>query len=141
MTLTNEDQIYRALARRFVPFTDLITIPCTDNGDQMVDVETYGLKTDLSYSQLEPSTDQRLFLRSEVCERLLRAQDYLANDHPGYQLILVYAYRSMQIQQMRFEQMKTELGFGVRTDPEALEATHHFIAVPAGRRAPHRRGD
>lgn len=130
MTRVNEDQIYLALARRFVPFTDLITIPCVDNGDPMVDVETYGLKIDLSYSQLEPSTKNRLFLRQDVCKRLVQVQEYLTREQPGDQLILVYAYRSMHIQQSRFEQMKAELGYGHRTDTEAMEATHHFIAVP-----------
>ena len=126
----DRDRVFSALARRFVNYQNLLAIPMQENGDSMVDVESYGLATDLSYSKLPPSTGKQLMLRRAVCERLVIAENLLQSMKPGYRLVLVYAYRSLDIQKTNFENMKRELGFENRTDPEAMERTHHFIAVP-----------
>lgn len=126
----NKDRIFKALADRFVNYQKLIPIPIKENGDKMVDVSKFGLMVDLSYSQLSPSTGDKLILRQSVCERLVEAQKTLTAMKSGYKIVLVYAYRSMAIQKANFIKMKQELGFGDRTDPEAMERTHHFIAVP-----------
>ena len=119
-----------SLAKRFVNYQELSQIPCIDNGDDMMDVKNFDLTPTLEYSQLEPSTGNKLFLRTTVCKKLIEAQQQLDTLKPRYRLGLVYAYRSLSIQKERFQKMKQELGFGNRTDPEAMEKTHHFIAVP-----------
>jgi len=128
--MVNKDRIYKALAARFVNYQNLAPIPIEENGDAMIDTETYGIKNGLKYSKLEKSTGNKLVLREEVCKKLVEAQAELTKIKPGYKLVLVYAYRSMAVQVANFEKMKRELGFGDRTDPEAMERTHHFIAVP-----------
>lgn len=126
----NQDIIFTALADRFVNYQKLSQIPIFENNEKMVDVENYGLQVDLSYSKLEPSTGAKLILREGVCQNLVRVEAALKLECPDYKLILVYAYRSLDIQRTNFEKMKRELGFGDRTDPIAMENTHHFIAVP-----------
>lgn len=126
----NQDIIFSALADRFVNYQKLSQIPIIENGEKMVNVENYGLKVDLAYSKLESSTGDKLILREGVCQNLVRAEVTLKLEYPDYKLMLVYAYRSLQIQRTNFEKMKRELGFGDRVDPVAMESTHHFIAVP-----------
>ena len=126
----NKNKIYSAIANKFVNYQEMICIPIAENNDDMVDVASYGLTVDLSYSKLEPSTGKKLMLRRNVCERLTIAQKELSAIKDGYKLILIYAYRSLEIQRVNFEKMKVELGYGSRTDSEALESTHRFIAVP-----------
>ncbi|MBV8060029.1 MAG: D-alanyl-D-alanine carboxypeptidase family protein [Alphaproteobacteria bacterium] len=128
--MQNRDRINKALAARFVNYQNLISIPIIENSDPMRDVADFSLSADLAASALPSSTGSVLVLRQSVCERLLRAQEILQVDKPGYKLVLTYAYRSMEIQCASFEKMKRELGLGDRTDPEAMERTHHFIAVP-----------
>jgi D-alanyl-D-alanine dipeptidase len=125
-----QERINFALARRFVPYLDLIDIPCRDNGEPMADMKEFGLGLDLASSQLARSTGASLWLRRSAAERLRQAQQWLDLNHPGLSLRLVYAYRSMAIQVASFKKMRAELGYGDRTDPVALEATHPFIAVP-----------
>jgi D-alanyl-D-alanine dipeptidase len=126
----NKEKILEALSRRFVNYQNLISIPIEDNGDSMVSVADYNLKIGHEYSVLAPSTGENLILRREVCERLVQARKILKDLKPDYDLVMVYAYRSMEIQKTNFEKMKRELSFGDRADPEAMERTHHFIAVP-----------
>lgn len=126
----NKTKIYSAISNSFASYQELKSIPIADNNEDMVDVTSYGLTVDLSYSKLETSTGNKLILRRNVCERLAIAQKELSAIRDGYKLVLVYAYRSLEIQQINFEKMKIELGYGDRTDAEALENTHHFIAVP-----------
>jgi D-alanyl-D-alanine dipeptidase len=123
-------RINQGLAARFVNYQNLAPIPIEENDEPMANVENYGLCIGLNYSKLAPSTGDKLLLRKNVCERLAVAQENLSAHMEGYRLVLTYAYRSMDIQRASFEKMKKELGFGERTDPEALERTHHFIAVP-----------
>lgn len=105
-------------------------MPVTDNSDAMMNVSGYGLLSDLSLSAIPASTGDKLMLRSGVCERLVKAQEYLGQRKAGYKLVLVYAYRSPAIQKASFEKIKAELGYANRTDEEALTKAHWFVAVP-----------
>lgn len=126
----NKDIVYKEISQSFVGFRELINIPVKDNQERMIDVSSHGLLIDHSYSALPKSSGDTLLLRQSVCERLVEAEALLKNQYPGYGFALVYAYRSLSIQQEKFESMKRELGFATRTDDEAYEQIHHFIAVP-----------
>lgn len=130
MSEKTREAVFDELARAFVPFQKLFPVSVTECGEEMVDVETFGLENGLAYSALEASTGDKLFLRQSVCERLVQVREALEILRPGSRLMLTYAYRSMAIQVSRFNAMRKELGFGTRSDAEALERTHHFIAVP-----------
>ncbi len=124
------DKIYEALMPECMRYRNLIKIPVHENEEVTSDILEYGLDIGLEYSKLPPSTGKTLILRQSVCERLVKAQEYLHEERKGHRLISTYAYRSLAIQQESFEAVKKQLGFSTRTDTEALEATSHFICVP-----------
>lgn len=127
---SNSETIYKDLEASFLTYQKLASVPISDNKEVLVDAAGYGLTADFSLSAIPPSTGDKLMLRSGVCERLVKAQEVLTHKKSGHSLVLVYAYRSPAIQKASFEKIKAELGFGDRTDEEALTQAHWFVAVP-----------
>ena len=113
-----------------IPYTDLESMPVEENHDPMNNILDYGLLTGLHYSKLEPSTEDALYLRKNVCKRIQQAEQALQKAYPNYRLVNVYAYRSLAIQKTSFNKVKKELGLEERNDVEANEQVHHYIAVP-----------
>ena len=72
-------------------------------------------------------------VRKTVLEKIIKANEWLKRKNANYQLIIVDAYRSPEIQEKRFQEIYDRIApqMQTKTELEILEECHKQIAVPS----------
>lgn len=131
--MAEDCDVYGALERHFLTYSELITVPVQDNGDALV-----VLGSDFSGSvwpidsRMEAYTSGKIFVRSKLVPMLEAAQHEIRGVMPDCDLEVVYGYRHPDVQRQNFQvQVQRVLQKSPSlTIEEQKEAAHCFSAVP-----------
>lgn len=125
-----KEETYKALESTFLSYQRLAAVLASDNGDEFVNVASFGLVADTRSSVLLPSTGNDIYVREGTAQKLVLANAKLSTAAPGCSLCIAYGYRSLEVQTASFQKMRREMGYGDSDAPEVLEKVHWNIAVP-----------
>nr|WP_283758092.1 membrane protein insertion efficiency factor YidD [Roseofilum casamattae] len=140
----------------FMPLKPYQKIPIRDNGEPLVPIplEQFAVETPHPYEKLgAPYGDKSPYwLRQNVVERLVRAQENLQQEYPSWKIQIFDAYRPVAVQQFMVEYTLGEVAREAGLDPDTLseidrekllEQVYQFWAVPSSNPAtppPHSTG-
>jgi len=119
-------------------------IPIAECGEPLVPIplDRFAVESPHPYEKLGAPYGDRspFFLRKGVLDRLLTAQTYLQQHHPGWRIQIFDAYRPVEVQQFMVDYSFHELVAAAGLSPTALtleqrqtfqERVHQFWAVPS----------
>ena len=111
---------------------DLRNVTSVDNKEKLVSLNTAANSVVARYikQDMVPLYGSDILVRESVAKKLFEAQNALHRKHAGWQFLIVYGYRSPDVQQQYFLERKKELSDrGVPTD-RLEEEVHKLVAVP-----------
>ena len=136
MKNNNLEQKYKELEKSFVTYKDLCSVTeCDENADKEAFstlpasgrdvIGRYRFTRDMEHAS------PNIIVRETVYKKLRAADAALKKENPDWQLAVMYGYRSLDIQEKLFNQIKKELKplYG-NNESELTEAVHRKIAVP-----------
>lgn len=124
-----KENYFQILENTFLTYADLKTVEAIDNGEAMVSINGKGISFSVK-DGLPPSTGNEIYVREGLIERLIKAQEIVADLFDRGVLDVVYGYRSLTVQTSKYQEIKTRLQSKYRNDDDLNEAVHRFIAVP-----------
>ncbi len=124
-----KDDYFQILENTFLTCADLKAVEAIDNGEAMVSLNRSGISFTVT-DGLPPSTGNAIYVREGLIERLIKAQEIVADLFDGGVLDLVYGYRSLNVQTAKYQEIKAQLQSKYTNDDELNDAVHRFIAVP-----------
>jgi zinc D-Ala-D-Ala dipeptidase len=127
--MMEKDDYFQILENTFLTYADLKTVEAIDNGEAMVSLNGSGISFTVT-DGLPPSTGNEIYLREGLIERLIKAQEIVADLFDGGVLDVIYGYRSLNVQTTKYQEIKAQLQSKYTNDDELNEAVHRFIAVP-----------
>lgn len=112
--------------------SDTIKVPVIDNGEQMVELDTSIFKIDVRKKDMEPYTGDRVFVRKQLAEKLVKVNELVKEDNPDCKILVTYGYRSPEVQQKYFSERLADVNskFPEKTDAEKIELAHAMSAHP-----------
>jgi D-alanyl-D-alanine dipeptidase len=131
MTIT-VDQVYERLEEKMLDYRDYTDIPVVPDEDEEFCAVAPSDVLSISHvnGDMRPFTGDDIYVRGSVADRLRWAGQELQNIDDGFQLEIVYGFRTLDVQRRLFQEAKNELA-GLYDDEDALtEAAHRRIAVP-----------
>jgi len=130
------DEAYAKLERSFVTYAELtrVVILNTDTDKEpftAIPVVGTGVigKYESTWNDME-SESPNIIVRETVYKKLCNVDKALKAKNPNWQLVVVYGYRSLDIQQAAFNRKYDELKPKYLDKNELREAVHRFYAVP-----------
>lgn len=124
------DIVYGLLEEQFLTYQDLVSVPVLDCDEPLIDLDPSQISTHTYTTEIENTNDTGILVRQGIVPLLVRAQDWLDRNMPGYRLQVFYGYRSPEIQKKSFQKIAKSLGFFDTPTLEQLEIIHRFVAVP-----------
>lgn len=122
---------YETLESEMLGISDLITIPVSDNGENLVPLTgTPNVVERQIGTDMREITGEAIYARSTVKDMLSVAGTDLAEKLGGATLEVVYGFRSAGIQATLFNQMKERNRLRGFAGDELIEETHRQIALP-----------
>lgn len=127
------DEMFQMLEKNFLTYADLKDVSVTDNGEEFVSLSSLNIPFTTSGDFIMPSTGQDIFVRETVARKLIDVQKSIDELFPKCILQVVYGYRSLDVQQQIYEEIKSNIqSQNPDMAPDALnEEVHRFIAVPS----------
>lgn len=122
--------IYQLLEQKFLTYQELVTIPVSENNEPYVSLRNSGIKFIVYTDKIPASTNDEIYVRQGILDRLHLAQNWLTQQSPDHRLTVFYGYRSPAVQQASFERQANSLGFSLPLNLEQTEAVQRFIAAP-----------
>lgn len=125
--------VYEKLEEKMLSYRDYAGIPVIPEEDEagFIPVSTSAV---LKVSPIDAAstklTDDQVFLRSAVADRLYWAGQELRTLDKSLQLEIVYGYRPLETQKRLFDEAKTALSDSFPEETDLIEAAHRRIAVP-----------
>jgi len=134
-----KDDEYTNLEKSFVTYADLVGINflnSTTDAEPFVTLPTFGHGLIGKYVKkydIENIEKQNVIVRETVYRKLLNVDTVLKRRNADWQLVVVYGYRSRDIQQQLFndEQEKIKIENPGLSENEITENVHRRIAVPS----------
>jgi len=132
------ESIYENLEKSFVTYNDLCDV---QDLDKNTDNEKFSIlpstgrgvigRYSPGFRDME-DTIPNIIVRETVYKKLCKVDKTLKQTYPNCQLVVIYGYRSPDIQKKEFDRIKNELrdGYPDANDSDLNEATHRIIAVP-----------
>lgn len=122
------------LEKKFVTYSNLLTIKIEDNEEAFVIVdERYipnGYKK--NFREMKSILGDTIAIRESVYKKLLAAQKDLQTQYPTYSLFVTFGYRSLEVQKTNFlKRIKIEAKKYYEDPIELYEAAHRSVAVPS----------
>lgn len=119
---------------RTATFQDLQKIPTSENGETLVEANTFDYSIICEHVQrdMEGFTGEKVFVREGLAHRLAKANVFLKTKNPEYCLRIVYGYRHPVVQEKYFSEMRQVVAKEHQEldESEIISLTHNFIAVP-----------
>lgn len=121
-------------------------IPISECGEPLVRIplELFAVESPHAYQKLGApyslsKADSPYYLRQGVIDRLIAAQNYLQQQHPGWKILVFDAYRPLEVQQFMVDYTLAELAksqgypLPVPADkrPALLEQVYQFWTLPS----------
>jgi len=124
---------YTTLEKFMVKYQDLVGIPTQENGETFVLLPTSGNQVIGRYLSLKDmqTAFPQVPVRLTVKKKLDQANANLQKTYPYLQLIVVYGYRSLEVQKKYFSEKKKKLETNRVLPEKLLEEIHRFVAVPS----------
>ena len=134
----HREEEYANLEKGFVSYADLTTVTELDiaaDAEPFVTLSTYGKGLIGKYVvryDIENLQNQNIIIRESVYKKLLNVDAALKRKNGNWQLVVVYGYRSFDVQQQLFnaELEKVRAENPDVSDNEIIEIVHRRIAVP-----------
>lgn len=124
-----QDDYFQILEKTFLTCVDLKAVEAIDNGEAMVSLNRSGISFTVTEG-LPPSTGNAIYVRERLIERLIKAQEIVADLFDGGVLDVVYGYRSLNVQTKKYQEIRSKLQSKYINDGDLNEAVHRFIAAP-----------
>ncbi|MDR0219791.1 MAG: ATP phosphoribosyltransferase [Lachnospiraceae bacterium] len=127
---------YAKLERNFVKYSDLCRVVRLDShadNESFSTIPVIGEGVVGKYSKIwndMENSSPNIIVRESVYKKLCKADEALKRINSDWQLLVIYGYRSMDVQQRAFEAKYEELKDKYINQDELLEAVHRLIAVP-----------
>lgn len=132
MSKVELNEVYEALADKFITYKDMSGRPVKDDGSKLVPIgEEFTGKIHI-LEDYRLYTGDHLFVREALIPMLVKAQAEVKAIHPDYDLEIYCGYRSLDIQKSNFERItKLELEADPTLEGDELkERAHRFSAAP-----------
>lgn len=126
-----KEQIYLLLEEKMLEYPDYRDIPIRGVEEPFVAIG-HGptLTSRQDDSDMLPFTNDVVYVRETVFNKLKQAGDILATKYPDMQLEVVYGYRALEVQRAHFEYHKKRLAPRYNNEEDLIMATQRLVAVP-----------
>ncbi len=126
--------LYSELEKKMVRYQDLLKIKVKDCQENLVIIDNNIIPNNYlkNGEEMKKITGGKMYVRKQVYERLIKAQNKLQRLNNKYSLFVTYGYRSLKIQRKRFRYILKKIRRKNKDLPqtELYEAVHRMIAVP-----------
>lgn len=125
-----KEDIYSFLEEKMLSYKDYLDVVVSPNGEALFPVPSLlHLRARQIDHRMLALTQNVIYVRKSVLDKLLFVANLLKEESAELSLEVVYGYRTLEIQEKLFEEMKEKLSS--QYEKEALiEATHRWIALP-----------
>lgn len=119
-------------SKKILTLADTISIPVYDNGDLMVPLIYPSIKTVYCKKDMVQLLGETMYVRQAVADKLIALQRLLDSNKKNLALLIVYGYRTPEIQQRYYEGRLLEVRkqFPKLSVNEQVERAHAMSAHP-----------
>lgn len=122
------------LEKKMVRYQDLLKIKVKDCQEDLVVIDNSIIPNNYlkNGEKMKKVTRGKMYVRRQVYERLIKAQNKLQMFNDKYSLFVTYGYRSLEIQEERFNCILKKIKQKNKnfSQIELYEAAHRMVAVP-----------